>query len=79
MYLQNGGNLTLAKASINGAPDIADESVIIVECASQSTKIWNFVRVHENKKVPDSVYTFKRKLINIQEDIQPTEFQHLQN
>ena len=45
----------------------------IVECSYGNTG-WQLEKVREDKTYPNNLRTFERTLVNIKEDIQPSEF-----
>ena len=45
----------------------------VVECGYGDSG-WYFIKVREDKTYPNNLRTFERTLVNIREDIQPTEF-----
>lgn len=75
VYLQNGGKLTWVKIKVKSDNiEIPNDTPVIVECEYVSEKNWNALHVRHDKNMPNSSYTYKRTLVNIQENIQEDEF-----
>jgi hypothetical protein len=75
VYVQNGGKLTWIKVKVKSDNiEIPNDTFVIVECEYVSEKSWKALHVRNDKELPNSSYTYKRTLINIQENIQQTEF-----
>lgn len=79
LYLQTKGVL---KKTMNRAINMDDprldlnfsDGPIIVECSFVVNKDWNIKMVRCDKNMPNSLYTHKKTMINIKENIKPTEF-----
>lgn len=79
MYLQMKGVL---KKTINRAINMNDADLdlnfsngpIIVECSFVKNKDWNIKMVRNDKNMPNSVYTHKKTMNNIKENIKLNEF-----
>lgn len=77
LYLYKNCELskTLNKLSFEDSILVQDDvKSCIVECEFISKRLWKPLHVRKDKNTPNGVYTFKKTLVNIEEDIQPEEF-----
>lgn len=82
MYLQQKGEL---KKTVNKVIDMDNPNIdldfsngpIIVECAFVRNKDWTIKMVRSDKNMPNSLYTHKKTMVNIRENIQIHEFVEL--
>ena len=77
VYLQNGGKLTWVKITIdmsNIDAEISKTEHIVIEAEYIAEKQWRGLLIRNDKIMPNSQFTYKKTLINIQEDIQEKEF-----
>lgn len=82
LYLQQKGEL---KKTVNKAINIENTNLdldfsngpIIVECTFVRNKDWNIKMVRRDKNMPNSVYTHKKTMLNIKENIKLNEFVEL--
>jgi hypothetical protein len=77
VYLQNGGKLTWVKISLdmtNVAIEISKTEHVVVESEYVAEKKWKGLFIRRDKTMPNSQFTYKKTLINIQENIQEHEF-----
>lgn len=74
--LQNAGNLVWVRINmdLSNIDDDCQDKVIECECTDISTKSWKGLFIRTDKTLPNSKYTYERTLVNIQEDIQISEF-----
>lgn len=73
IFLQNAGKLCNAKVEVslqNLKLDFSKNDIVIVECKYLNDNLWEALQLREDKNTPNSLFTFKKTLINIQEDIQ---------
>jgi mRNA guanylyltransferase len=76
VFLQNGGKLAEKRQKVH-LYELENEIIsenTIVECEYIKDKEWKAIKVRKDKTLPNSVYTFTRTMINIEEDIQVSEF-----
>ena len=69
--LQNGGKLVNTRTKVN-LNDLDCEQKI-VECEFVGDNTWSALSIRNDKNMPNSTYTFKKTLVNIEEDIKPEE------
>jgi len=74
-YLQNAGKYCKTSVIINNDDNVklSDSTYTIVECQFVSENKWNVLQIRNDKNMPNSLYTFKRTLVNIEENIQFSE------
>ena len=71
VFLQNSGKLSKTKITLVYNPDLFNNTdSLIVECEYIDFEKWKVLQVRNDKTIPNSLYTFKRTLVNIEEDIQ---------
>ena len=76
VFLQNAGKLCSAKVEIllhNLQLDFSDNETIVVECKYVSNDKWEALQVRHDKDCPNSLFTFKKTLVNLSEDIKFSE------
>lgn len=81
-YLQNGGKLTWVKIKMKTDQlncNIPKDQHIVVECEYVGEKHWKVLKVRSDKTLPNSHYTYKKTLINIDENIKENEFTNIKD
>lgn len=72
VFLQNAGKLCKApNVTVNYQNN--EEKTIIVECQYEKGNTWKGLHLRHDKLVPNSLFTYKRTLVNIEENIQISE------
>lgn len=77
VYLQNDGRLTKKMIKVHHdhlSEHMTDGEMYVLECEHVNDKEWVAIKIRHDKELPNSVYTYQRTLINIQEDIAIEEF-----
>tara|TARA_B100001094_G_scaffold331530_1_gene400194 strand:- start:789 stop:1682 length:894 start_codon:yes stop_codon:yes gene_type:complete len=77
LYLYKNGELskTLNKLTFENSMLVEDDvKSSIVECEFISKRLWKPLQVRKDKNTPNGIFTFNKTLVNIEEDIQPEEF-----
>jgi hypothetical protein len=74
VFLQNAGKLCKAKVSLNYEYCKFDtikfiDSVVVLECEYQIENTWKVLHPRCDKTIPNSLYTFKKTILNIEENI----------
>ena len=79
VYLQNSGKLIAVNISLD-TKDITfnTDDLVIVESSFIKQKHWKALHIRSDKNLPNSHYTYKKTLINIDENIQVDEIFNLQ-
>ena len=74
VFLQNAGKFCKTSVSLlfDSFETIFknDSDYIIIECVYQDENIWKPLQIRGDKNIPNSLFTYKRTLVNIQENIQ---------
>lgn len=76
VYLQNAGKLCKSNVTLTNIDDYGSyykDNVIIVECMYVSNDTWKIIQLRDDKNIPNSLFTFRHTLINIEENIQFSE------
>jgi hypothetical protein len=79
VYLQNAGKLCKSKITMDFSQipfdslSFENNENIILECQYITDDLWMPLHIRQDKTMPNSVYTYKRTIVNIQEDIQLSE------
>lgn len=74
VFLQNGGKLCNSKVTLDYSQCafsdlVFKDETIVVECEYMTHQKWKVLHHRDDKSLPNSVYTFKRTLVNIEENI----------
>tara|TARA_B110000977_G_scaffold201646_1_gene297457 strand:+ start:3997 stop:4857 length:861 start_codon:yes stop_codon:yes gene_type:complete len=78
VYLQNAGKLCKSKVELD-LSEISCESIefvkdtVILECQFVSADKWKALHIRHDKVLPNSSFTFKKTLINIEENVKFSE------
>ena len=58
---------------------VPKDNHIVVECEYVGEKHWKVLKVRSDKTLPNSHYTYKKTLINIDENIKENEFTNIKD
>jgi hypothetical protein len=75
LYLQKAGQLVKTLNKLETLMEVFEGTIIVeCKCVNIEKRIWELVMKRPDKNLPNSLYTFRKTLINIKENIDVNEF-----